>query len=112
MSGIRGFRAAMPAMLACAVALMFLALVPAAQAAGPSVGAPTVSPPNPLAGDSVTVTEGPFDGCGGGTTPQITLEFELENGGSYTVTNSGPGTETVNGRQYTATLSQPGKVCS
>jgi hypothetical protein len=101
MPGLRALRAATSASLVCAIALLFLALVPAAQAAG-SI---TITPPNPLAGDSVTAT-GATTECGANAMPTVTFQYALQNAdGSQTVTNSGgSGTNT----NYTAVIAQAG----
>src|SRR5436190_1085524 len=91
--------------VACAVAFAVLAMVPSAHAVATTV---TISPPNPVAGDTVTA-EGPFTECVNNATPAYTFTFTLHNpGGSDTVAASGSGTGDANGVHYSSLLSQAG----
>lgn len=87
---------------ACVVSL----LVAATAASAASANAATFTPPNPVAGDTVTVSG--FGGeCYSGTTdtPVYTGKFEIHNSdGSYTTVSSGP----PSGGHYSAQLSQVG----
>ena len=107
MPGFRAFRAATPT-LVCALVLLLLgaALAPGqALAIQTSV---TVSPANPIVGDSVTATGYYAMECYSGiqnNSPTLQFTFELQSGGTYSAVNTGPvGTS----QQYTAVLSQPG----
>jgi hypothetical protein len=82
----------------------------ATAASAAPAGAATISPPNPVAGDTVTVTGGAGE-CYSGTGDQAVLtgKFETHNpNGSYTTVKSGPATFGGAGYNYSAQLPQAG----
>ncbi len=106
MPGFRSFRAARSATAACAFVVLLLGVLAPGQALAAGI---TVSPTNPVAGDSVTATGSYTTECYSGISnnaPQITFTFEIKNSdGTYSaVTTSSAGS----GVQYTAVLSLAG----
>lgn len=88
---------------ACAVALLAGAATAATAAPASAV---TISPPDPVVGDTVTIT-GTGGECPPGDTPAYIGKFEIEsppNSNSYTTVSSGP----MQGGQYSAQLSPAG----
>ena len=106
MPGFRAFRAARSATTACAFVLLLLGVLAPGHALAAGI---TVSPTNPVAGDSVTATGSFTTECFSGISnnaPQITFTFEIKNSdGTYSaVSTSSAGS----GVQYTAVLSLAG----
>jgi hypothetical protein len=104
--------------LVCAVALLFLALVPGAQATIRSATFPapsgnmTFTPTSPVAGDTVTTDFGGGGECNGGITgndPVDQFSYNLENSdGSTTKTSSGDESPTTSPVVYSHAVTTAG----
>ena len=114
MPGFRAFRAATSASLVCVVALLFLALVPAAQAAFPTpTGDLTITPTSPVVGDTVTTTQTSGVECVAVTPPATNIPeyfftYALENADGTTTTTTNQGTITSGPLVFSATVTQAG----
>jgi hypothetical protein len=88
-----------------------LLLVAAAAGSAAPAGAASFTPPNPVVGDTVTVTGGGGECFSGtGDTAQYVGRFELRQpNGTYSTVSSGPAHYVLNvGYQYSAAVSQAG----
>jgi hypothetical protein len=99
-AGSRCTKPITPVVMCAIVALFFAMVLPAAASA-----ALTITPPNPVAGDTVTVQGSPRE-CESNNAPSYTFTIKRDSDG--TTVASGPGTSGSSGVEYSATLSAPG----